>query len=40
VEGKSGLVIRNIRSHEIIAEVDLSKFGPEIYDVLVLSQTT
>jgi len=38
LEGKSGLVIRDIKSHEIIADVNLSKFGPEIYDVLVLDE--
>jgi hypothetical protein len=38
VAGKAGLVVRNIKSHEIIADVNLSKFGPEIYDVLVLEE--
>jgi hypothetical protein len=36
IEGKSGIVIRNIENQEIVAEVDLSMFGPEIYDVLVV----
>jgi len=37
LEGKCNLAIRNIINKELIAEVELSGFGPEIYDVLVLN---
>ena len=36
IEGKSGIVIRNIETQEVLANVDLSSFGPEIYDVLIV----
>jgi len=37
LEGKSNLVVRNITDHKVIVDIDLSKFGPEIYDILVFN---
>jgi hypothetical protein len=34
--GKSKLSVRDIKNQHILAEIDLSRFGPEIYDILPL----
>jgi GT2 family glycosyltransferase len=36
--GKCGLTIQNIKSGKTLASIDFSWFGPEVYDVLVLSE--
>jgi hypothetical protein len=36
VSGRSKVSIGNIKNQKVIAEFDLSRFGPEIYDILLL----
>jgi hypothetical protein len=37
-DGRSSMAIKNISNQQVIADVDLSRYGPEMYDVLVLDQ--
>ncbi len=36
--GKSKLVVRGINNQKVITDIDLSRFGPEIYDILPLGE--
>jgi len=38
IAGKSKLVVRDIANQKVMADIDLSRFGPEIYDVLLLGE--
>jgi len=38
LDGVSGMTIRDIKNQDLVAEVNLSRFGPEIYDVLVVQE--